>query len=197
MMRACLPGTDALRGLGTVLAATFAVMLFVPVESADAKTCRPLPEARTIEANLNRFWGISARLCQADDLVREAAANPDQGMIHANRRWLLAMSREYGDWAVAGILAHEWGHMVQDRPQGTAAELQADCLAGAYLRAGGFSETDAIRFAELSFLNGDLEWSAFGHGTGIQREKAVLRGYRGFDARRELSLDRVCPFGVT
>ena len=196
-MRTYQPGTVALRKLGTVLAATFAVMLFARAESAEAKTCRPLPEARTIEASLNRFWGISARLCQADGLIREAAANPDQGMIHANRRWLLAMSREYGNWAVAGILAHEWGHMVQNRPQGTAAELQADCLAGAFLRAGGFSETDAIRFAELSFQNGDLERSAYGHGTGIQREKAVLQGYRGFDAQRDRSLDQVCPFGVT
>jgi len=196
-MRVSRPGTVTLNGLGTVLAAALAVLLFVRPESAEAKACRPLPEARTIEASLNRFWGISARLCQADGFILEAAANPDQGMIHANRRWLIAMGRQHGNWAVAGILAHEWGHMVQNRPQGTAAELQADCLAGAFLRAGGFNETDAIRFADLSFQNGDLELSAFGHGTGIQREKAVLQGYRDFDDRRGRSLDRVCPFGVT
>ena len=156
----------------------------------------PFRKRRSIEDSLNRFWGVSARICQADGLVLEAAANPDQGMIQVNRRWLIAMGRQYGNWAMAGILAHEWGHMVQNRPQGTAAELQADCLAGAFMRAADFSEADAILFAELSFRNGDLEWSAYGHGTGIQREKAVLRGYRGFDFQTGQALDRLCPFGA-
>jgi hypothetical protein len=188
------PGTTTLRRLATCLAAALLAVLLVRADRADAWTCRQLPEARTIEDSLNRFWGISAKLCQADELVLEAGANPGEGTIEVNRRWLNSMSRRYGDWAVAGILAHEWGHMVQNRPQGTAAELQADCLAGAFMRAAGFGETDVLRFAELSFQNGDLEWSPYGHGTGIQREKAVLQGYRGFNSRQGGSLDRLCPF---
>ena len=191
------PGTTTLRRLGTVLLAALLAALLVRADRADAWTCRQLPEARAIENSLNRFWGISARLCQADELVLEAGANPDEGMIEVNRRWLNSMSRRYGNWAMAGILAHEWGHMVQNRPHGTAAELQADCLAGAFMRAAGFGETDVLRFAELSFQNGDVEWSPYGHGTGIQREKAVLQGYRGFSPSQGGSLDRLCPFGAT
>jgi predicted metalloprotease len=46
-------------------------------------------------------------------------------------------AREYGDMFVYMIVAHEWGHSIQGRLDSTlvsvAAELQADCLAGATL----------------------------------------------------------------
>jgi predicted metalloprotease len=57
----------------------------------------------------------------------------DRGSLIPNAR------KYYGDIAVAGVLAHEYGHAIQeeaglDPPPGIVAEQQADCFAGVYLR---------------------------------------------------------------
>ena len=65
---------------------------------------------------------------------------------------------EYGDFTVSLVLAHEWGHAVQERfgfddslPT-IVSELQADCLAGAWTRY-----VDAEESANLRLDVGDLE----------------------------------------
>jgi predicted metalloprotease len=67
--------------------------------------------------------------------------------------------QEFGDFTVALVLAHEWGHAVQARygfddiRQPTiVSELQADCLAGSWTRRIYREESDLLR---LEF--GDLE----------------------------------------
>ena len=195
-MFVCTTRIGALRAFILALVALLAALSFPRTEAAAAEFCPPVPEARTIEASLNDFWRISARLCHSEAEGVEALAFPEEVLVRTNRRWLIAMERRYGDWAVAGILAHEWGHIVQNRPYGTAAELQADCLAGAFLRAAGYSSTDAVSFAELSASNGDYEWRLHGHGTGAQRSNAVLRGYDRYDAKQAQRLESLCPFSA-
>lgn len=48
------------------------------------------------------------------------------------------LAAKYGDFTVAVVIAHEWGHAVQHRAEidqpTVVLELQADCFAGAWTR---------------------------------------------------------------
>ncbi|MGJ6969123.1 neutral zinc metallopeptidase [Streptosporangium sp. G11] len=89
------------------------------------------------------------------------------------------------------VIAHEWGHAVQNRLDDSliwrARELQADCLAGAALYG-------AARDGTLLFESGDVEelevvfrklgdtkpWRKPGdHGSASERVSAFERGARG------------------
>jgi predicted metalloprotease len=68
------------------------------------------------------------------------------------------LARTFGTFSLALVLAHEWGHAIQDRAgttgfPGVYVELQADCFAGGFLRHvsddGG----------QLRLVPGDLEAS--------------------------------------
>lgn len=65
---------------------------------------------------------------------------------------------EFGDFTVALVLAHEWGHAIQerygfdDRLPTIVSELQADCFAGAWTGRVAANETPVFRLAP-----GDLE----------------------------------------
>ena len=61
------------------------------------------------------------------------------------------MAITFGSYAATGILAHEWGHMVQGRVRGTATELQADCLAGVFMKGSGLPWQTAEQFVLSSF----------------------------------------------
>lgn len=59
--------------------------------------------------------------------------------IHYDESFMNALLHQIGDFAVAFVIAHEWGHYIQDRlglftRSSLQNELQADCLAGAYTR---------------------------------------------------------------
>ena len=85
---------------------------------------------------------------------------PDDHSILYDREWLGALERAYGSGAVAAVLAHAWGHVVQATtatPVGPMrAELQADCYAGMYLghlvRSGRLSTFDVTRAHRSSYL---------------------------------------------
>jgi len=73
--------------------------------------------------------------------------------IHYDQSFMNDLLTDIGDFAVAFVIAHEWGHFIQDRlglftQSSLDNELQADCLAGAYTR---FAEQSGILEA------GDLE----------------------------------------
>lgn len=114
----------------------------------------------------------------------------DENKIYFERVLLvsdLLKNDEYGDFAIAMTLGHEWGHSIQkqlnlayDYPD---SELQADCFAGAYGRYILDGQSDF-----LSLEEGDLEEGArwffalglFGdpttHGTSNERFAAYLLG---------------------
>jgi predicted metalloprotease len=103
---------------------------------------------------------------------------------------------EYGDFTVALVLAHEWGHAIQirygfdERNSPTIiSELQADCFAGAWTGRVAASESDVIRLEE-----GDLEEAMAGflligdelgaapgglnaHGGSFDRLNAFFEGF--------------------
>ena len=104
-----------------------------------------------------------------------------------------------GPYGWYNIVAHEWGHHIQDllgidasrNPELDGGyyvieiELMADCLAGVYAQdatARGTIEQDEVDDAEaITEASGDIEDTAFdderAHGTGQQRVEAFYTGY--------------------
>jgi hypothetical protein len=103
---------------------------------------------------------------------------------------------DFGDFAAATILAHEWGHEVQDElglfrwsilhRYWIGKELQADCYAGLYarhvgqlglLQDGDIEEATGL----LASLGDDARMkrnSPQAHGTPVERMSWFLRGYQ-------------------
>ena len=108
--------------------------------------------------------------------------------IYVDEDWYLATVAEIGDFAWVTILAHEWGHHVQDQLAesgvsgsssgfGTRAiELEADCLAGVYAQDAevrGWLETgDLSEAVTISILAGGGD-----HGSSDDRLSAFMAGY--------------------
>ena len=99
-----------------------------------------------------------------------------------------------GDFAVAFVAAHEFGHHIANElqqqsgiaaPVGKNNELLADCFAGvwaahAYVE-GMLEEGDIEEGLSAAQAVGDLEGQVTNdpHGTGAQRQAAFLLGYEG------------------
>lgn len=94
------------------------------------------------------------------------------------------ISRKNGVYAIRGIMAHEFAHILQNKLKceliGTFRELHADFLAGYYL---GISELFADSnqttvFAQSLFEKGDgALWEEGHHGTPEMRVQAMMGGY--------------------
>jgi predicted metalloprotease len=95
-----------------------------------------------------------------------------------------------GDFAAAFVLAHEFGHAMQQRlPErerlGVLNELQADCFAGAW--AGAVQEQGLLEAGDLDeatlavFTARDVPGTPFtdpqAHGSGFERTRAFADGY--------------------
>lgn len=96
------------------------------------------------------------------------------------------------DFALSYVVAHEWGHHVQDmlglldsRPS-ILIELQADCLAGVWgytaWARGLLSPGDITKAVLAANLAGDTPGTPAtapgAHGSGAQRVAAFLAGYK-------------------
>ncbi len=97
---------------------------------------------------------------------------------------------EIGDFAIAFIIAHEWGHKIQElvgaqADFGIQYELQADCYAGAWARDAddrGLLEKGDIDeafygLAEAADLRGTPWTDPLAHGKPRERIGAFLIGY--------------------
>jgi predicted metalloprotease len=103
--------------------------------------------------------------------------------------------RAIGDFGLAYVVAHEYGHNVQEelgffrqgrRLAAKPFELQADCMAGSWgdsvYRAGKLKPGDVEEALSTAKAVGDFEYlSPQHHGTPDERRAAWLRGYRSGD----------------
>ncbi|HVL23009.1 MAG TPA: neutral zinc metallopeptidase [Thermomicrobiales bacterium] len=118
-----------------------------------------------------------------------------------------------GDYAWYTIIAHEWGHHVQNLLGIDATmdpeldggfypielELQADCMAGMYgqdaFARGLIDDRDTRAAARVTDAAGDLDGTSWddpsAHGTGEQREQSFWTGFD--DGLRGCNLDLVNP----
>lgn len=115
-----------------------------------------------------------------------------------------AGQKYFGEMAVTGVLAHEYGHAVQHmagligkQTPGIVFEQQADCFAGAYIRfvtegqsprfvlstGDGLSHLlaglIAMRDPVLTPKTEDLLLEQHGHGTALDRVSAFQAGFDG------------------
>lgn len=133
--------------------------------------------------------------CGREPLTRNNAAYcPAGDFIAYDVNWAAAAFEQIGDAFLFFLLGHEYAHGIQVR-LGTEyrftieQELQADCMAGAYIG-------DSIRDKQLQLEDGDLDelragliavgddpgqpWFAPGsHGDAEARTKAFFAGYEG------------------
>lgn len=141
--------------------------------------------------------------CGGQPLTRNNAAYCSAGdFIAYDVNWAVAAFRQIGDAFLFYLLGHEYAHGIQVRLGiqyrfTIEQELQADCMAGAYMG-------DSVRAKSLTLAEGDIEelqqgllavgddpsqpWFAPGaHGTAEQRTDSFFNGY-------EQSLD-ACDLG--
>ena len=112
---------------------------------------------------------------------------PAVNTIYVVQEQLRPFYQEFGPAAIAYVMAHEYGHYLQNifgiQYQQPISELQADCLSGAILGQGAsdlnISSRDIIDMAETAYSIGSKS-----HGTSAQRAYAV---YAGFGQSPELS----------
>ncbi|MCD5354275.1 neutral zinc metallopeptidase [Kineosporia mesophila] len=119
---------------------------------------------------------------------------PSENFIAYDANFIKEQYESIGDAFVFYVIGHEYAHAVQDslgisHRLTIEHELQADCLAGAYLG-------DSVRENKLTLEDGDLDellnsleavgdqpgipWFAEGaHGTGRQRTEAFTTGSAG------------------
>ncbi|HEV2108497.1 MAG TPA: neutral zinc metallopeptidase [Thermomicrobiales bacterium] len=138
---------------------------------------------QTISSRCGDLWpGIAALYCGLD------------AGVYLDERWIsLHVLPEYGVTGVAYLIAHETAHSVQFQRDifitSRRQELQADCLAGAYLQArveAGVLQAGAVEnLPSLIRRGGDDAVSNLigtdsyleSHGTGQQRLTLFRRGY--------------------
>ncbi|MCU1357429.1 MAG: peptidase [Acidimicrobiales bacterium] len=103
------------------------------------------------------------------------------------------LAAKYGTFTPAVVLAHEWGHAIQERAQFSAAtvisEQQADCFAGAWVKHVKTDDdarfritTDDLDNALAGFLSlrdapGSTADDPNAHGSGFDRVRAFQEGF--------------------
>jgi predicted metalloprotease len=125
----------------------------------------------------------NAFYCKLDDSVAWDAENllPD-------------LQKKYGDFVIPVVLAHEWGHAMQQRSGffdanklTVSSELQADCFAGAWSKHAQKTKAFKVTAADLdTALAGILDLrdnpgtsseDASAHGSGFDRVSAFQDGF--------------------
>jgi predicted metalloprotease len=150
-------------------------------------------------------WGLSpaprlALFHSRDTAVLDTACGPvrsDVGPFYCGGDRTIYLDVEFartvwsyvGDMALVQVVAHEFGHGVQQllglssTAGSPSVELQADCLGGAYAQDADarrlLEPGDVEEARELSRLVGDTAPSDDPHGTADQRVQAWDRGFGG------------------
>jgi len=138
--------------------------------------------------------GIPCSLADVDQMLDNAFYCPtDDAVVWDQERFLPELADRYGPFTVAIVIAHEWGHAIQERSRFQSAsviyELQADCFAGAW--AAHVAHDDDARFSvttdeldqalagvlSLRDAPGGTADDPYAHGSGFDRVGAFQDGF--------------------
>jgi predicted metalloprotease len=117
-------------------------------------------------------------------------------IVYDNQFLFPALAKNFGSFAPALVLAHEWGHAIQDRAgidrsqfPTILIELQADCFAGTWMKRVANGDSKGVRFvggdldtalsAYLTFRDsiGTTPGDNRAHGDAFDRVNAFQTGY--------------------
>jgi uncharacterized protein len=138
----------------------------------------------------------AAFYCPTDDTIYVAqkfAAQLYHGVVQGLPGQRAGYGRAAGDFAVGYVVAHEYGHDIQQElgifdnsssPSAEPFELQADCFAGTWANSvyeqGHLEPGDLQEATDAALAVGDFDvGNARHHGTPTQRRDALLAGFRG------------------
>lgn len=115
--------------------------------------------------------------------VMNAVSTTEGNIMYGFNLFYHTVNNNFGDNAVDGILAHEWGHQVQFNngwmQQGTfLSELEADAFAGFYIAAAKQWNTSMVNgFLNSVYYSGSYDYNSPDfHGTPDQRSAAAQLG---------------------
>lgn len=158
------------------------------------------------QATLQNLFGVSVNQFvyedgQSPNAYATRSDNPMYDGLVAFGRTMLA-SRLWninkGEYAIAGILAHEYAHVMQIKKgtsysSGKLKELHADYMAGYFIGTQGFPQNGINAFANDLYSIGDYDfWSPQHHGTPEERVDAMLAGFQN----RNLSANSAYSAGL-
>ena len=160
---------------------------WIPAGQQASSACGPLDDS-------------AAAYCSGDDTIyisEQFASDIYNGALdHALPGSSQGFGRTYGDFAVAYIVAHEYGHQIQDelglfeqygqQIPTMAFELQADCFAGAWAHDAAqenrVDDGDVQEALDAALAVGDFDTANPGHhGTPEQRREAWTAGFESGD----------------
>ncbi|MFE3795261.1 metallopeptidase [Nocardia tengchongensis] len=146
--------------------------------------------AKTPRSQAGQFCGeTSYRLVNAAYCRLDGSVGWDRGVL------LPAVADEFGKMSVVMVLAHEYGHAIQEmaklvgrRTPTIVKEQQADCFAGAFIRnvaegkAPHFTINtsdglNAVLAATVAFRDADPDDPQSVHGSAFERVTAVQIGF--------------------
>ena len=155
----------------------------------------PVPAARVIAAEP----GVKLPTCQGHRLTYQDAEQnafycfDDNFVVYDDAELFPQLYEDFGSFAIALVLAHEWGHAIQDRAGNDNEptinqELQADCFAGAWTDDQSGRSTrpnlepgdlEASLAAMLSFRDqpGTSADDPSAHGSAFDRVSAFQEGF--------------------
>jgi predicted metalloprotease len=156
---------------------------------------QPIPRARIIAARP----GVAMPRCQGHRTVyADVRGNAfyclqSNFIVYDDVRLMPNLAETFGSFAGALVLAHEWGHAIQDRAgngdqQTIYVEQQADCFAGAFVRhAGEDGGTLRLRAGDLEAslgamlqirdAPGESSEDPNAHGSAFDRISAFQDGF--------------------
>ena len=156
-----------------------------------------IPPGAAVQSACGSLDESAAAYCPGDDTIYVSERFADAIYAGALDRALPGSSQGYGgtvgDSAVAYIVAHEYGHQVQDelglydrygdQVPTMAFELQADCFAGVWARSaddeGRLDAGDVHEALDAALAVGDFDTASPGHhGTPEQRRAAWGTGFQ-------------------
>ncbi len=158
----------------------------------------PIPEERIIAARP----GVKLPKCQGTTLTYEDAREnafycyEDNFIAYDDVTLFPRLHRDFGGLAIPLVMAHEWGHGIQDRAENdfqpdVLKELQADCFAGAWVgfvanegdpdikvRGGNLDQamTAMLEFRDPVGTSADEQGA---HGSGFDRVTSLQAGFEG------------------
>lgn len=164
---------------------------------------------------IDRNSNVSELPCQPSD-INQVLNNAyycglDDAVAWDQENLMPSLAEEFGNFVVAVVLAHEWGHAIQQRAGFEAPtvvmELQADCFAGSWVkhvqtdRGNRFTvTTEALDQALAGVLSlrdapGGEATDPNAHGSGFDRVGAFQEGFeQGPQRCKAFTVDDPKPF---